>query len=537
MEVVICYCLKCKSEIGRFRNAWNGIGNTYFSPIYNLVSGAGLETTGDIYEAANGSSIQNSLLRDVVCAKCRVVLGLRCDSAPDNHILKQNQLILRLKETTIISEGSGKVADLSVLKVIPLKDDKNTNSSTFPQTPSTIPSIRPSVSHSSFRNHKFSGVYGDFSEQHNSKRLQEIAQPKQHDFETEINSLTIGVEKFRGWAEETILSQQKDIDRLSGTMLRIERDMQTLKSYMQELNNKFASDYHSKNQCKEVAEVRNEIKRVNVRLDQKEEVPEWNKAASLLARNMKTIAGDVKKLSSQAEKISGFKKTLEDLASRLEYLEIQDQSIDYEKIPSLNRDISSETLSLKRNHDLVERNAWDRRKTDDQARMKFKKQRSDEIRQKEDLKSNSQKQNLDIVDLVSPEPDLLNVDKKDKINLEQDNLPAFKRGISHQTPQVLIRASNNAVNLLLQESKKSPEFPPRAGSITDPKSHLLLKNDVIEEDKKRRKSNSIIQDSSKRLYPILSDNIERKTDNLELNHYAKLVGRHLRARKSKALKD
>lgn len=47
------------SEIGRFRNSWNGIGNTYFSPAHKLISAAGLENTGDMYEAARGSSIQH----------------------------------------------------------------------------------------------------------------------------------------------------------------------------------------------------------------------------------------------------------------------------------------------------------------------------------------------------------------------------------------------------------------------------------------------------------------------------------------------
>jgi hypothetical protein len=109
MEIVVCHCLKCKAELGRFRNSWNGIGNTYFSPVRAPLSVDGFEGTGDIYEAAQGSQIEDrygcsrqhnfstkpadvilcSLLQDLACRKCQSVLGLRCDSAPNGHLLQQ----------------------------------------------------------------------------------------------------------------------------------------------------------------------------------------------------------------------------------------------------------------------------------------------------------------------------------------------------------------------------------------------------------------------------------------------------------------
>jgi len=109
MDIVTCHCLKCQSELGRFRNSWNGIGNTYFSPVHPPLSVNGVESTGDIYEAARGSQIEDrynflspcyvplkpanvnlrSLLQDLACAVCQHVLGLRCDSAPDGHLLQQ----------------------------------------------------------------------------------------------------------------------------------------------------------------------------------------------------------------------------------------------------------------------------------------------------------------------------------------------------------------------------------------------------------------------------------------------------------------
>jgi hypothetical protein len=60
MEEVVCSCLKCEAELGRFKNSWNGIGSTYYSPVYPPVTYInGFETTGDVNQAALGSLVEN----------------------------------------------------------------------------------------------------------------------------------------------------------------------------------------------------------------------------------------------------------------------------------------------------------------------------------------------------------------------------------------------------------------------------------------------------------------------------------------------
>jgi len=59
MEVVIALCIQCHTELGRFRNSWNGIGNSYHSPVYPPVSVNGLEATGPIYNGAKNSYIEH----------------------------------------------------------------------------------------------------------------------------------------------------------------------------------------------------------------------------------------------------------------------------------------------------------------------------------------------------------------------------------------------------------------------------------------------------------------------------------------------
>ena len=107
MNVVTCYCSSCKAELGRFNNSWNGIGKTYFTPVYAPLSLKGLSVTGAVHEAATGSNLENrfvfsqfffmlyldadvgyySFLQDVLCKECGFVVGLKCDKAPEGHLL------------------------------------------------------------------------------------------------------------------------------------------------------------------------------------------------------------------------------------------------------------------------------------------------------------------------------------------------------------------------------------------------------------------------------------------------------------------
>jgi hypothetical protein len=60
MEEVVCSCSNCDSELGCFKNSWNGIGSTYYSPVYAPVNYVnGFDVTGDVYQAPPGSLVQN----------------------------------------------------------------------------------------------------------------------------------------------------------------------------------------------------------------------------------------------------------------------------------------------------------------------------------------------------------------------------------------------------------------------------------------------------------------------------------------------
>jgi hypothetical protein len=62
MDVVICHCLNCKAELGQFRNSWNGIGKSYFSPVYPMLTyTSGFQPVGEPFasQAEADSQIDN----------------------------------------------------------------------------------------------------------------------------------------------------------------------------------------------------------------------------------------------------------------------------------------------------------------------------------------------------------------------------------------------------------------------------------------------------------------------------------------------
>jgi len=130
MEEVVCFCLKCNAELGVFKNSFDGIGNTYFSPREPLTGVVyGFQATGHIYQAASGSEVENSVLRDLACSFCNTVVGLRCDGAPEGNILRKHQILLRLAHMLVLYTESRLRAVVSVKERFAL---------TF-QTPKNLP--------------------------------------------------------------------------------------------------------------------------------------------------------------------------------------------------------------------------------------------------------------------------------------------------------------------------------------------------------------------------------------------------------------
>ncbi|KAJ8061560.1 hypothetical protein OCU04_009372 [Sclerotinia nivalis] len=207
-EVIICYCLKCGVKLGGFENSWEGLGKTYYIPKV-MKDVTGFKGVGAIKLSDGplqvGTVIENSSLQDLACSDCHEVLGLRCDSAPEGHLLKSDQLLLCAKKLSMESQRTGAKAVLSVTKTHDLTKSSN-NLSSAPKRPSMLSRTpRPS----------------DIPRQGVERPFTPAASSPLMPGDSAMMS--------------TIREQRKDIDRIDAALGRFQKDMQDVKFFMENI--------------------------------------------------------------------------------------------------------------------------------------------------------------------------------------------------------------------------------------------------------------------------------------------------------------
>ncbi|KAH8885127.1 hypothetical protein GQ53DRAFT_845706 [Thozetella sp. PMI_491] len=116
METVACNCAGCGHLVGRFLNLWNQIGKTYFSPVVDGERTPSMVPKGAIRTGSQGTLVEGCELQDQACGKCGAMLGIKCLSAPVNHALHDNQLMLNLASSVAVSGDDGEHVEVSVTR-------------------------------------------------------------------------------------------------------------------------------------------------------------------------------------------------------------------------------------------------------------------------------------------------------------------------------------------------------------------------------------------------------------------------------------
>ncbi|KAI9650984.1 hypothetical protein NHQ30_001021 [Ciborinia camelliae] len=263
LEVIVCYCLKCGLKVGSFDNSWEGLGKTYYMPKITR-DATGLKGVGTIKLAAGptqvGTIIENSSLQDLACAECSEVFGLRCDSAPEGHLLKRDQLLLCAKKLSMESQQTREKAVLAVTRTHDLRKSSNNSS---------VPSRRPSSA--------LSRIFypASISRQSIEKPFAPIPSSPPMLGDTDIIS--------------TVREQRKDIDRIDAAVGRLEKDMLDVKFLMEDLRREMTeirsnrpitgSDidtlktdiFHVTEKANEVDDLRSELKSLRTRVKDMEQ--------------------------------------------------------------------------------------------------------------------------------------------------------------------------------------------------------------------------------------------------------------------------
>ncbi|SPO04251.1 uncharacterized protein DNG_06934 [Cephalotrichum gorgonifer] len=122
METLTSKCSQCNLELGRFINLWTQIGKSYVTPIVTPGESRAITTKGPSRVGDQNTLVSGCELQDIVCTGCDSVLGLKCSSAPVNHVLEDNQLLLRLASVRLTNTKSRREAKLVIRRHLKLKD-------------------------------------------------------------------------------------------------------------------------------------------------------------------------------------------------------------------------------------------------------------------------------------------------------------------------------------------------------------------------------------------------------------------------------
>ncbi|KAK8874074.1 hypothetical protein PGQ11_004588 [Apiospora arundinis] len=121
MDLVILSCKTCEAALGTSVNAWLQIGKTYVSPILSLAQDLDVVASGSVRTGEPTTLVAQCDLQDVACRHCEVVIGLRCLTTPTNHVLQENQLMLRLTSISICAAGSDRHVQPNIKRTLKLK--------------------------------------------------------------------------------------------------------------------------------------------------------------------------------------------------------------------------------------------------------------------------------------------------------------------------------------------------------------------------------------------------------------------------------
>jgi hypothetical protein len=130
--------------------------------------------------------------------------------------------------------------------------------------------------------------------------------------------------RFRTWAKNAITGQQKDIDRIQGTVSRIEKDMSSFKDFMQEVRIELATSGQSRHLLNEgQAAIREDMNslRKQVHTSEQRVALSLEEASQTSKTAWEGVARDVLKVSRKVSEVDSLKDELHNLTTRLQNLE------------------------------------------------------------------------------------------------------------------------------------------------------------------------------------------------------------------------
>ncbi len=155
--------------------------------------------------------------------------------------------------------------------------------------------------------------------------------------------------KFQAWTEDAIKTQQKDIDRLSGALLRIEKGMDSLKEFIVDIRTEFSREKNTQLEVVEIAQVDRDKQANELQSDASQQQEKTSIRTELLDRRLDAMSQNICSVGEKANEVDDLKKGLEKVKGRLIYLETSIKSSNtFQNLASQEAGTKTHAGSLKR---------------------------------------------------------------------------------------------------------------------------------------------------------------------------------------------
>lgn len=132
----------------------------------------------------------------------------------------------------------------------------------------------------------------------------------------------LDLSQFKSWARDAIKDQQKDIDRVSGTLLRIEAQMQAFRTFMEETRTELAASRDTQHNLiqdgEELTNVQLDLEKIHKKIETLENTEQARgKSGESIGRDIEIIVSDMQRISNKANEVDDLRNGLREVKNRI----------------------------------------------------------------------------------------------------------------------------------------------------------------------------------------------------------------------------
>ncbi|KAF4822771.1 hypothetical protein CGCSCA5_v002243 [Colletotrichum siamense] len=235
MDTVQCRCKNCQANLAKFANLWTQIGKSYFSPVLEAKGDVKTVDVEPIRKGEPQTLVAECELKDIACAKCQQVIGIKCLSSPVNHVFDDSQILLRQNSVLFLDRKSNP-SELRVRRTLDLRLSE---------------ASRPGYCHDSGLSDGHASIASEYidlldiqadleTQREDIERIDTAGYQVVSQFNDTITRIDREVKKLNG----AMMNLRRDIDNHAADMFTVKKDVASMRQSLRQ--DSLTSPLHSK---------------------------------------------------------------------------------------------------------------------------------------------------------------------------------------------------------------------------------------------------------------------------------------------------